>query len=74
MRDMPVEADEKKIRAVLASLRGEESIVGLCRREGIAESLYDSWSKEFLAAGMNRLAGDTARQYVLFLQSIPVKV
>ena len=53
---------EEKIRIVLAGLRGEESIAGLCRREGIAESLYYSWSKEFLEAGKNRLAGDTARQ------------
>ena len=52
---------EEKIRIVLAGLRGEESIAGLCRREGIAESLYYSWSKEFLEAGKNRLAGDTAR-------------
>ena len=42
-------------------LRGEESIAALCRREGIAESLYYSWSKEFLEAGKKRLAGDTAR-------------
>ena len=28
----------------------------------LAESLYYSWSKEFLEAGKNRLAGDTARQ------------
>ena len=34
----------------------------LCRREGIAESLYYSWSKEFLEAGKKRLSGDTARQ------------
>ena len=53
---------EEKIRVVLAGLRGEESIAALCRCEGIAESLYDSWSKEFLEAGKNRLAGDTARQ------------
>ena len=33
-----------------------------CRREGIAESLYYSWSKEFLEAGKRRLSGDTARQ------------
>ena len=32
------------------------------RREGIAESLYYSWSKEFLEAGKKRLSGDTARQ------------
>jgi transposase len=41
-------------------LRGEYSIAELCRREGIAESLYYSWSKEFLEAGKKRLAGDTA--------------
>lgn len=52
---------EEKIRIVLAGLRGEESISALCRREGIAESLYYSWSKEFLEAGKNRLSGDTAR-------------
>jgi len=53
---------EEKIRVVLAGLRGEEGIAALCRREGIAESLYYSWSKEFLEAGKNRLAGDTTRQ------------
>ena len=53
---------EKKIRIVLDGLRGEESIAELCRREGIVESLYYSWSKEFLEAGKKRLAGDTARQ------------
>ena len=52
---------EEKIRIVLAGLRGEESIAALCRREGIAESLYYTWSKEFLEAGKKRLAGDTAR-------------
>ena len=52
---------EEKIRVVLEGLRGEESIAGLCRREGIAESLYYTWSKEFLEAGKRRLAGDTAR-------------
>ena len=53
---------EEKIRIVLEGLRGEESIAELCRREGIATSLYYSWSKEFLEAGRRRLAGDTARQ------------
>ncbi|WOC16206.1 IS3 family transposase ISSsp2 [Pseudochrobactrum sp. MP213Fo] len=53
---------EEKIRFVLAGLRGEESISVLCRREGIAESLYYSWSKEFLEAGKWQLSGDTARQ------------
>ena len=53
---------EEKIRIVIEGLRGEESIAALCRREGIAESLYYSWSKEFLEAGKKRLAGDTTRQ------------
>jgi transposase len=52
---------EEKIRIVLDGLRGEHSISELCRREGIAESLYYSWSKEFLEAGKRRLAGDTSR-------------
>ena len=48
---------EEKIRIVLDGLRGEHSIAELCRREGIAESLYYTWSKEFLEAGKRRLAG-----------------
>ncbi len=42
-------ADEK-IHIVLSGLRGEDSIAELCRHEGIAQSLYYSWSKEFLEA------------------------
>jgi transposase len=52
---------EEKIRIVLEGLRGEENISELCRREGIAPSMYYGWSKEFLEAGKRRLAGDTAR-------------
>ena len=55
-------SSEEKIRIVLEGLRGEESIAALCRREGIAEGLYYSWSKEFLEAGKKRLSGDTRRQ------------
>lgn len=53
---------EEKIRIVIEGLRGEQSIAELCRREGIAESLYYSWSKEFMEAGKARLAGNTKRQ------------
>ena len=53
---------EEKIRIVVSGLRGEENVAALCRREGIAESLYYSWSKEFLESGKKRLSGDTARQ------------
>jgi transposase len=53
---------EEKIRIVIEGLRGEATIAELCRREGIAESLYYSWSKEFMEAGKARLAGNTKRQ------------
>ena len=53
---------EEKIRIVLEGLRGEDSIAGLCRKEGINQNLYYRWSKEFLEAGKKRLAGDTARE------------
>ncbi len=52
---------EEKIRIVLDGLRGEETIAELCRIEGIAQSIYYKWSKEFMEAGKRRLAGDTAR-------------
>ena len=52
---------EEKIRIVFEGLRGEESIAELCRREGIAQSIYYKWSKTVLEAGKRRLARDTAR-------------
>ena len=36
---------EDKIRIVLEGLRGDDSIAELCRKEGIAQSLYYVWSK-----------------------------
>ena len=53
---------EEKIRIVLEGLRGEETVAELCRREGISESVYYRWSKEFLEAGKQRLVGNTKRQ------------
>ena len=53
---------EEKIRIVLEGLRGEYTIAALCRREGIAQSLYYKWSKDFLEAGKSRLAGATKGQ------------
>ena len=47
-------ADEK-IRVVLEGLRGETPISEICRREGIAASVYYKWSKSFLEAGKNGL-------------------
>jgi transposase len=45
----------------LDGLRGEHSITGLCRREGISQGIYYKWSKDFMEAGKRRLAGDTVR-------------
>lgn len=53
---------EEKLRIVLEGLRGEDSISELCRREGIHTNMYYKWSKEFLEAGKQRLAGDTKRE------------
>ena len=47
---------EDQIKIVLEGLRGDDSIAELCRREGIAQSLYYTWSKEFMEAGKRRLA------------------
>ena len=53
---------EEKIRIILEGLKGEDSIAEICRREGIAPSVYYKWSKTFLEAGKKRLNGDTARE------------
>ena len=53
---------EEKIRIVLEGLKGEESIAEICRREGIAPSMYYKWSKGFLEAGKRQLNGDTKRE------------
>jgi len=54
-------SSEDKIRIALDGLRGDDSIAELCRKEGIAQSLYFTWLKEFMEAGKRRLAGETAR-------------
>jgi transposase-like protein len=53
---------EEKIAIVIEGMSGEESIAALCRREGIAQSVYYSWSKAFMEAGKARLNGDTKRE------------
>ena len=53
---------EEKIRIVLEGLRGEASIAELCRKEGIHQTQYYAWSKDFLEAGKRRLNGDTQRE------------
>ena len=56
---------EDKIRIVLEGLRGDGSIAELCRKEGIAQSLYYTWSKELMEAGKHRLGGEAeSRQQI----------
>jgi len=53
---------EEKIRIVLEGVRAEESVAGLCRRQGIRPTIYYKWLKDFREAGKNRLRGDTQRE------------
>jgi transposase len=53
---------ENKIRIVLEGLRGDDNIAELCRKEGIAQSLYCTWSKEFMEAGKRRKLTAQAHQ------------
>lgn len=55
-------SSEQKILIVMEALRGEDSVAAICRRHGIAESMFYKWNKEFLEAGKKRLAGDTTRE------------
>ena len=55
-------SSEEKIRIIIEGMRGETSIAELCRREGIAQTLYYKWSKDFMEAGKRRLNGDTLRE------------
>lgn len=59
---MQYSADEK-IRIVLDGLKGEDSIAEMCRREGIAQSLYYSWSDLLTEeTGAMSIAPDTLAQ------------
>lgn len=53
---------EEKIRIVMEGIRGEVSVVELCRREGIHPTIYYKWLKDFLEAGKGRLRGDAKRE------------
>lgn len=55
-------SSEQKILIVMEALRGEDSVAAICRKHGIAESVFYKWNKEFLEAGKKRLSGDTTRE------------
>ncbi len=54
-------SSEEKIRIVLLGLRGEDSIAGLCCREGIPAILILSLEQRFLGGRQKRRMGDTDR-------------
>lgn len=53
---------EQKMMIVMEAQRGELSTSEICRKHGIAQSLFYKWNKEFMEAGKKRLNGDTDRQ------------
>ena len=55
-------SSEQKILIVMEALRGESSTSEICRKHGIAQSLFYKWNKEFMEAGKKRLNGDTTRE------------
>ena len=55
-------SSEQKILIVMEALRGESPVAEICRKHGIAESMFYKWNKEFMEAGKKRLAGDTTRE------------
>jgi len=59
VESLPEEASDEERAVAFAKALARRAVLAW---EGIAESLYYSWSKEFLEAGKRRLSGDTARQ------------
>lgn len=53
---------EQKILIVMEAMRGELSTAAICRKYGIANTLFYKWNKEVMEAGKKRLHGDTERQ------------
>jgi transposase len=49
---------EEKVRLILKGLVGDDSIAELCQKEGINQTLFYLWRKEFLDAGGAELIGN----------------
>lgn len=52
---------KRKLEIVLASLRGDRSVAGLCREHGIAESLLRKWREQALEAAAERFESGQER-------------
>lgn len=46
---------DQKLRVVLAVLRGERSVAGAARRNGVSEQSVHNWKKQFVDAGREGL-------------------
>ena len=46
----------------MEAMRGEMSVAAICRKYGIANTVFYKWNKEFMEAGKKRLHGDSERQ------------
>ena len=55
-------SSEESIRIIIEGIRGETSIAELCRKQGIAQTLYYKWTKDFMEAGKKQLQEDTMRK------------
>lgn len=53
---------QQKLEIVLAGLRGDRSVIEVCREHEIAETLYYSWRDKLLESGREALAGKAERQ------------
>jgi transposase len=52
---------KQKLEIVLASLRGDRSVVEICREHGIAESLLRKWREQALEAAAERFESGQER-------------
>src|SRR5579885_2228038 len=52
---------KQKLEIVLASLRGDRSVVEVCREHGIAESLLRKWREQALEAAAERFESGQER-------------
>jgi transposase len=51
---------QQKLEVVLAGLRGDVTVKGLCRSREIVETLYYSWREKLLEGGRRRSPAGTS--------------
>ncbi len=58
----------QKLEIVLAGLRGEISVAGICREHQISETLFYTWREKLLQGGSERLSGKEERTELVELR------